>query len=171
MRKRSGILLAASLVVASTLHGGGLPYTVRETVGLVPNVCSDTTNITVVRGAVVWFCYAITNPTNNSVLYNVGTGRFGMFPTNSTVGPLGTDYRLLSAPVDDANSTVVNPATWVTYTPVGGGWVPADVGSSSATINLFDPVPTSVPALAPAGIVALGVALLAAGFVLLRRVG
>ena len=160
--------LAAVLLAGPAANAGYLPsnMTATKTVGILPPPnCGATSSIVVPTGATVYFCYTLLNNSGANVTYSLVDNVLGLVAANRTVTPGTTDRQFMPWSVySNATSVpVVNVASWK-VAPSG-----AEFSSASASVTASDQV--NVPSLAPAGLLALGGALLLAGLLFLRRIG
>lgn len=134
--------------------------TTAKTVGLAPPpACAGASSITVPSGTTVWYCYTVTTGGNLTLNYALVDNQLGTITTTGQVPSSGTDRQFASTTV---TAPVTNIATW--ETSVENGTI---FGNASASVDIFNPVPT----LAPPALLMLGAALLFAGLFLLRRIG
>ena len=152
MKTRVTLVIAAVAVSA----GAALAQvTVTKTVGTAPGICASTSVIQVPPGpADVTYCYRVANAGGTNVTYVLTDDQLGLVAGNTTVGPGSTDQYLVETTV---NGSITNVATLsVGGTPVSTA--SAQVGTGGADI----------PTLTDLGLVALGLALAAAGAVVMR---
>ena len=141
-----------------------------KSVSLIPPpACGGNSSIAVTAGTTVYFCYTVFNNSGVNGTYDLFDNIIGTIAQNATA-PAGQPSRKWASWIAVANSTngvgtVVNNATW---TLPGAGAVFA-AAQAAANIGPLDA--NSVPALAPAGLLAFGGILLAAGLLFLRRIG
>lgn len=151
--------LIAPILVGCVSAGAALAqpaFTASKTVGTVPGVCAPTGAIVVPPGANnVTYCYTITSLLGNSTMYSLTDDRLGSLVANATLGAGATAQILVNTLV---NGSVTNVATWTV------------AGFSSQVASAQVNVGADVPTLADVGLVALGLALAAAGVLAVRGV-
>ena len=163
------LALAAFLLVGPAVNAAFVPanMTATKTVGLLPPpACGSNSSITVPPGTTVYFCYTLVNNSGANFSYNLFDNVLGTVATNATssYGTTDRQFKSWSAYTNSTGVPVVNQASW----QVAGSAI--QFSAAAATVSLQDQL-NSVPALAPAGLLALGGVLLAAGLVFLRRIG
>jgi hypothetical protein len=151
--------LILSFAMASVLAGAGIAQsqvTVQKTVGTTSGICSSTTVIQVPPGAAnVTYCYKVVNTSGGNVTYTLTDDKLGLLAANSTIGPASTVQFLLDTVV---NGSITNIAT-LSVAGIPVSTAAADVGNGGL----------DVPTLTDLGLVALGLALAAAGAVAMRN--
>jgi hypothetical protein len=167
------IFIAASFAGAQTFF----PPTVKKTVGTSASSCGASSQITVLRGTNVYFCYTITNPNDFPIDYNL---------TDNVLGVIGSgfvdalDSDTFDGILENVNQTVTNTASWGYTTEEINATSPAlaaaarlrsspavtGVVEDSATVNVANAL---VPTLTDAGMLLFGIAIAGCALLLLRR--
>ncbi len=146
------------LVVASVSAGAAFAQsqvTVTKTVGTAPGVCAPSSLIVVPPGPTnVTYCYRITNAGAGNVSYSVIDDQLGVIAGNQTVGGGSTAQFLVSTVINGSITNIANLSVF--GSPAGSATAQVDMGGSD------------VPTLTDLGLVALGLALAAAGVVVMR---
>jgi hypothetical protein len=165
------LLLSASVAIAQIFS----PPIVKKTVGTSSSGCASQSQITVLPGTNVFFCYTITNPNEFPLTYNL---------TDNVLGAIGSS-------VVDANSTdtfpniseivsntITNTGTWsyadfnrtqdVVTSQARVRLGPAVTGNveSNATVEVANPL---VPTLSDLGMLLFGIGIVGSALLLLRR--
>jgi hypothetical protein len=155
MKRRSILVLVAAAVSAGAAFAQS-QVTVTKTVGTAPGVCAPTSAIQIPPGAAnVTYCYRVVNAGGGNVTYVLTDDKLGVLAANATVGAGSTTQLLVDTTV---NGSITNIATLT----VGG--VPVSTAAAQVGLGGAD-----VPTLTDLGLVALGLALAAAGVVVMRN--
>jgi hypothetical protein len=136
-----GASLAAAAVLAATAAAAAPGITVTKTVGTVPGVCATTSEITVLPGTTVYYCYGVRNTGDVSLgIHDLVDSQLGTLLTGIvyTLAPgVSVDTVLggftFAAVIDDDTT---NTATWTAYNTG-----PTDVATAqaSATVTVSPP--------------------------------
>ncbi|MCA9444544.1 MAG: hypothetical protein KC964_27405, partial [Candidatus Omnitrophica bacterium] len=126
--------------IASTTVTVPPPVTLRKTVGIDPQICASTDEITVNSGTNVYYCFEITN--NSQATFDIHS------LVDSEVGPILTDFPYMLAPAasvfvtaeQTVGSSVIGTATWTVYEEITG--MPFN---ATATTKVHVPTPTPTP--------------------------
>jgi hypothetical protein len=154
MKRRIGLALLVAAVTAGVAFAQAPPVSVTKTVGTAAGVCANSTLVVVPPGlANVTYCYTISNAGGGNATYTLTDDKLGLIAANQTVGPFGTVQLLRSTTV---NGSITNVANLTVF------GIP--VGTAAAQVTMGADVPT----LTDLGLVALGLALAAAGVVVMR---
>ena len=146
------------LVVAAVSAGAAFAQsqvTVTKTVGTNSGVCAPTSVLQIPPGpANVTYCYTITNSGGANATYTLTDDKLGLIAGNATVAGGSTAQFLVNTVVNGSIANIANLSVF---------GVP--VGSATAQVNVGG---ADVPTLTDLGLVALGLALAAAGVVVMR---
>lgn len=113
-----------------------------KTVGVDPNACAATTNITVTAGTEVYYCYEVTNSGQAPLSYHT--------VEDSELGVIIEDFAYTLSPAASAfitkaaviSATTVNTATWTAFNQEGIDAAPTDVVTATAAATVTVPEPT-----------------------------
>jgi hypothetical protein len=143
--------------------------TLMKTVGTVPGVCSDTTEITVSPGTMVYYCYTVTNTGNVTLnLHNLVDDSLGTIFSglNYALTP-GSSVNTVAAGLSIAaviNTTTTNTATWTAYN-VGAAQTTAQ---ASATV-IVEETDKAIPTLSEWGMIIMSLLLGGTAIWMIRR--
>jgi hypothetical protein len=155
MKRRSILVLVVAAVSAGAAFAQS-QVTVTKTVGTAPGVCAPSAVLVVPPGPTnVTYCYTITNAGGSNATYTLTDDKLGVLAGNATVAGGSTAQLLVNTVV---NGSITNIASLSVF------GVP--VGSAAAQVSMGG---ADVPTLTDLGLVALGLALAAAGVVVMRN--